>query len=222
MPNPPLHLELKEETLTRHEEISPGVFMIGFRRKQGFLPGQAIKLGIDGEHPPRIYSICSGVDDHELCVLFNVKPDGFLTPKLAALKPGDPVYASAPYGTFLGTDQPAWWIATGTGIAPFHGMLRSGMGKNKVLVHGARHLNQFCFADEFTAALGASYHRCCSAENAPGVFSGRVTGFLAQQDSLPQNQRYYICGQAGMAVETRDLLIEKGIPFKNIVTEIYF
>ncbi len=26
----------------------------------------------------------------------------------------------------------------------------------------------------------------------------------------------------GMAVETRDLLIEKGIPFENIVTEIYF
>jgi ferredoxin--NADP+ reductase len=49
-----------------------------------------------------------------------------------------------------------------------------------------------------------------------------VTGFLAKQDQLPQELHYYICGQATMAVETRDLLIEKGIPFGNIITEIYF
>jgi len=218
----PTNVELSKETLTRHEEISPGVFVIGFCRTHGFKPGQAIKLGIDTEAPPRIYSICSGANDDELCVLFNIKSDGFLTPKLAELKVGDAVYASAPYGTFLGTDAPAWWIATGTGIAPFRSMLRSGMGNNKVLVHGVRHLNQFYFFDDLAAALGDHYHRCCSAKSSPSIYAGRVTRFLAEQDSLPQDQRYYICGQAAMAVETRDLLIEKGIPFGNIVTEIYF
>ena len=216
------HVELMEETLTRHDEIAPGVFVIGFRRTHDFLPGQAIKLGIDDEHPPRIYSACSGAADDELCVLFNIKQDGFLTPRLAELKTGDTVYASEPYGTFLGTDEPAWWIATGTGIAPFHSMLRSGMGRNKVLVHGVRHLNQFYFSDEFAAALGGNYHRCCSAESAPEVFAGRVTDFLAGQEELPKDRKYYVCGQATMAVETRDLLIAKGIPFGNIVTEIYF
>ena len=222
MHEPPSNVELSKETLTRHEEISPDVFVIGFRRTHNFKPGQAIKLGIDTKHPPRIYGLCSGTQDDELCVLFNIKPDGFLTPKLAELKVGDAVYASAPYGTFLGTDEPAWWIATGTGIAPFRSMLRSGMGKNKVLIHGVRHLDQFYFSDECSEALGKSYHRCCSAESTPEVYSGRVTGFLAGQDQLPKNQPYYICGQATMAVETRDLLIEKGIPFGNIVTEIYF
>ena len=213
---------LNPETLTRHEEIAPGVFVIGFRRRHGFLPGQAIKLGLDAEHPPRIYSICSGAEDDELCVLFNIKSEGFLTPKLASLNPGDAVYASAPYGTFIGTDEPAWWIATGTGIAPFHSMLRSGMGKSAVLVHGVRHLDQFYFAEEFSSAFGVNYHRCCSAESGPEVYSGRVTGFLAEQHQLPKNPRYYICGQAAMAVEMRDLLIGKGIPFGNIATEIYF
>jgi len=222
MQTPPPNTELEKVPLTRHEELSPGVFVIGFRRKQGFLPGQAIKLGIDIETPPRIYSICSGPQDDELCVLFNIKEDGFLTPKLATLTVGDSIFASAPYGTFLGTDAPAWWIATGTGIAPFRSMLRSGMGKNKVLIHGVRHLNQFYFADELTEALGENYHRCCSAESDASVHAGRVTAFLAEQDSLPQELRYYICGQATMAVETRDLLIEKGIPFGNICTEIYF
>jgi ferredoxin--NADP+ reductase len=218
----PSNAELTAAILTRHEEISPGVFVIGFQRTHDFKPGQAIKLGVDPENPPRIYSICSGVQDDELCVLFNIKTDGFLTPKLAELNVGDAVYASTPYGTFLGTDAPAWWIATGTGIAPFRSMLRSGMRKNKVLVHGVRHLNQFYFSDDCSEALGNHYHRCCSAESAPDVFDGRVTAFLAEQDSLPKDQHYYICGQATMAVETRDLLIKKGIPFGNIVTEIYF
>ena len=214
--------DLCRTVLTRHDEISPGVFVIGFERRHDFQPGQAIKLGIGPENPPRIYSICSGNKDDELCVLFNIKTEGFLTPKLAELKAGDTVYASAPYGTFLGTHDPAWWIATGTGIAPFRSMLRSGQGQNKVLIHGIRHLNQFYFENELAAQLGATYHRCCSAEMADGIYAGRVTGFLAEQDQLPKELPYYICGQATMAVETRDLLIEKGIPFGNIITEIYF
>ena len=218
----PTHTQLEKATLTRHDEISPGVFVIGFRRTHDFKPGQAIKLGVDLKNPPRIYSICSGTQDDELCVLFNIKEEGFLTPQLAKLKVGDLVFSSAPYGTFLGTDAPAWWIATGTGLAPFRSMLRSGMGKNKVLVHGVRHLNQFYFSDELAETLGQNYHRCCSAESASSVYAGRVTGFLAEQKQLPKEPRYYICGQATMAVETRDLLIEKGIPFGNIVTEIYF
>jgi ferredoxin--NADP+ reductase len=214
--------ELIEQTLTRHDEISPGVFVIGFPRQHNFTPGQAIKLGIDSENPPRIYSVCSGNQDDELCVLFNVKDDGFLTPRLAKLKIGDSVFASAPYGTFLGTDAPAWWIATGTGIAPFRSMLRSGLGQHATLVHGVRHVNQFYFEDELREGLGANYHRCCSAESADGIYSGRVTAFLEAQDHVDKNWKYYICGQATMAVETRDLLISKGIPFGNIITEIYF
>jgi ferredoxin--NADP+ reductase len=155
-------------------------------------------------------------------VLFNVKEDGFLTPRLSALKVGDSVFASAPYGTFIGTDAPAWWIATGTGIAPFRSMLRSGQGKNKQLVHGVRHLNQFYFEDELRKGLGSNYQRCCSAESADGIHSGRVTAFLENHDEFSKDWKYYICGQATMAVETRDLLISKGIPFGNIITEIYF
>ncbi|QBG48055.1 oxidoreductase [Verrucomicrobia bacterium S94] len=214
--------ELHRVQLTHHEQISPGVFEIGFIRRYDFIPGQAIKLAIDEIHPPRIYSICSGNEDDELCVLFNIKEDGFLTPRLAKLTVGDTVFASVPYGTFFGTEAPAWWIATGTGIAPFRAMLRSGMGKNKKLVHGVRKLNQFYFQHELTEGLGENYHRCCSAERMDGIHPGRVTAFLASCADLPADWKYYICGQAQMAVETRDLLIEKGIPYENIVTEIYF
>ena len=214
--------ELSPVILTRHDEISPGVYLIGFKREHDFAPGQAVKLGIESDSPPRIYSISSGTDEDELCILFNIKEDGYLTPKLAELKCGDSVYTSKPYGTFLCPDEEAWWIAAGTGIAPFRSMVRSGMAAGKTLIHGVRRLNQFYFEDELREALGPDYHRCCSAETGEGAYSGRVTDYLAEQTDLPTDLRYYICGQATMAVETRDLLISKGIPFTRIMTEIYF
>jgi ferredoxin--NADP+ reductase len=222
MPQQPIPTELFPTVLTRHDEISPGVYVIGYKRDHDFSPGQAIKLGVDTETPPRIYSICSGVEDDELCILFNVKAEGYLTPKLAQLKCGDTIYISNPYGTFLCPDKKAWWIATGTGIAPFRCMVQSGMAEGKTLVHGVRHLNQFYFEDELRGASGLDYHPCCSAESDAPSYHGRVTSFLDQLPTLPTDVRYYICGQAAMAVDTRDLLIQKGVPFTHIVTEIYF
>jgi ferredoxin--NADP+ reductase len=220
MSTPPT--KLHAVTLTRHDEISPGVFVIGYKREHPFIPGQAVKLGIDGEHPPRIYSICSGPDDTELQVLFNIKEDGFLTPRLAKLKIGDTLLASEPYGTFLGTEEPAVWIATGTGIAPFRSMVRAGMVDGKTLVHGVRTPDQFYFSHELEEALGDDYRKCCSRANGADAFDGRVTKYLEDQPDLPSDIPYYICGQAIMAVEVRDILIAKGIPFSNIQTEIYF
>ncbi|GAH54743.1 unnamed protein product, partial [marine sediment metagenome] len=34
--------------------------------------------------------------------------------------------------------------------------------------------------------------------------------------------KVYICGQASMCVDLRDLLIARGVPFANIMVEIYF
>lgn len=212
---------LVEVALTNNLEISPGVYIISFKRFFDFIPGQVIKIGVDNDNPPRIYSICSGKNETEVSILFNVKDDGFLTPKLASMIPGDKIRVSKPYGSFLGTSEKAWWITTGTGIAPFYSMFKSGLVKNKTLIHGVRHLNQFYFEDELEWAMGKNYIRCCSQENSCDVIPGRVTEYLKNLNDLP-DVKYYICGQAIMVVEVRDLLIEKGIKFENILAEIYF
>jgi len=212
---------LIEHTLTGNIEISPGVHLISIFRDVDFLPGQVIKIAVDLEHPPRIYSICSGIHESEICILFSIKEDGFLTPKLASYIPGDKIFVSAPFGSFTDGPEPAWWIAAGTGIAPFFSMFKSGLFENKTLIHGVRHLNQFYFEDELSLTLGDNYIRCCSQEFSCDVFPGRVTAFLTQQEKLP-DVKYFICGKALMVVEVRDLLIEKGIPFENIMSEIYF
>lgn len=213
--------ELKEYVLLNNEEISPDVFLLSVKRDFEFMPGQVVQVAMDLIHPPRIYSICSGNQGSELQILFNIKEDGYLTPKLAGMIPGDRIYMSNPYGSFADSQDPSWWIATGTGIAPFYSMLKSGLEKNKTLIHGVRNLNQFYFEDEFEWKLGKSYIRCCSKENSCDTFPGRVTDYVKSLDNLP-DVRYFVCGKPIMVVEMRDLLIERGIPYENILAEIYF
>jgi len=213
---------LKEVTISGNEEISPGVHLISWKREHTFVPGQVVKITLDPSDAPRIYSVCSGASESEIRVLFNVKEDGILTPRLSGVIPGMKIWASNPYGSFKDNGTPAWWIATGTGIAPFYSMFRSGISENRTLIHGVRQLSQFYFEDELEWALGGNYVRCCSQEQSCNVFPGRVTDYLNEQKSLPTDINYYLCGKALMVVEVRDLLISKGVPYENILAEIYF
>lgn len=214
--------QLYEETVIDHREVSPGVYLLSVKRRFDFLPGQVIKVATDPIHPPRIYSICSGIMEDEMRILYYIKEDGFLTPKLSSLIPGDKVLVSQPYGSFTGTKDPAWWIAAGTGIAPFYSMFQSGLSQNKVLIHGASYLNQFYFEDELDWAMGKRYLRCCSREHSCDVFPGRVTDYLNSLEKLPVDMEYFVCGKPLMVVDVRDLLINRGIPYENIIAEIYF
>lgn len=214
--------ELEEVTITGNEEISPGVHLISWMRICDFSPGQVVKIAADPMIAPRIYSICSGNDEPEIRVLFNVKEDGLLTPWLAGVIPGVKILVSKPYGSFKDDKKPAWWIATGTGIAPFYSMFRSGIAENKTLIHGVRKLDQFYFEDELEWAMGDRYVRCCSQEQSCNVFPGRVNKYLEEIKELPTDINYYLCGKAIMVVEVRDLLISRGIPYENILAEIYF
>jgi ferredoxin--NADP+ reductase len=212
---------LSRKTLTSSEEIAEDVFLLGFRRDFDFMAGQVIGISVEKEGPRRLYSICSDEQEEEIKILYNVIDEGYLTPRLSDLAEGDSIWITEPRGDFLYDPAPAVWIATGTGIAPFYAMLRSGKYDNKILVHGERYLEKFYFFDVFSSHLGAHYTRCCTSEKAEGVFSGRVTDYLGEV-SLPPGHKYYLCGRAEMVVETRDLLIGHGIPFGNIVSEIYF
>ena len=64
--------------------------------------------------------------------------------------------------------------------------------------------------------------RCCSQEEDASVYHGRVTDYLLELEEIDPTLKYYLCGSAEMVVETRDILIQKGIPFDQIISEIYF
>ena len=208
--------------LSFSDQIASGIYLFGFKREFEFKAGQVIGIALQEDGPRRLYSICSGEQDNEVHILYNVIDEGYLTPRLSDLESGDNLWITEPRGEFTSNQEPAIWIATGTGLAPFYSMLKSGMAGNKVLIHGNRYLEQFHFFDEFDALLGTDYIRCCTAESDNGVFSGRVTEYLNQQPALDPGLKYYLCGKAEMVVDTRDILISKGIPFDHIVSEIYF
>ncbi len=208
--------------LLYNEQLAEGVYLLAFRRDFPFRAGQVIGIGMPADGPRRLYSICSGEQENEIKILYNVVEDGFLTPKLSDLNEGDSIWVTAPRGSFVSAPGPAVWIATGTGIAPFYSMLRSGQADNKVLIHGERYLERFHFYDEFNEALGDQYIRCCTAESDGMSYQGRVTDFLEEAGDPDPELKYYLCGRAEMVVEVRDLLISGGVPFDHIISEIYF
>ncbi len=215
-------LPLEVVKINSISEISREVFVLSFDRKHDFLPGQVVALTVDKAIPPRLYSICSGKDEKEISVLFNIKHEGLLSPLLATLKAADKLMVSPPFGAFLGDERPAWWIAAGTGVAPYRSMLRSGFAANKKLIHGGRTTDSFYFENEMFEAFNENYVRCCSQESGEGLYNGRLTNWLREQQQLPEGQLYYLCGSSEMVVEVRDILISKDVEIDKIMSEIYF
>jgi ferredoxin--NADP+ reductase len=203
-------------------KVTTGKFILSFNKQFGMKAGQVVALTSDRNIEPRIYSLCSGEDDLQMKILFDLKEDGMLTPQLSQLKSGGQIYVSKPYGSFRPTNElPMWWIATGTGIAPFHSMIRSGYKAEK-LIHGAREAAHFYFEREFKMALKENYLHCNSGNDGVGDYFGRVTNYIETIETLPKKIKYYLCGRALMVVEVRDLLISKGVPYENIISEIFF
>lgn len=215
-------LKLTKVKVSRQREIAPGVFVLSFPRIWDFTAGQVIGIGGHETDEARLYSIASGELDDEVDILYNINPEGKLTPWLALLNTADTLWVSEPFGAFASEPGNGWWIASGTGIAPFSSMLRTGLGAGKKVLHGGRNMQSFYFSDQFEAGIGENYIRCSSREDGPGVFHGRITKYLMEQPSLPVDEKYYLCGSAEMVVDVRDILIDKGVPFENIISEIYF
>ena len=174
-------------TLTFSEQISTGIFLFGFKRDFEFRAGQVIGIALEEHGPRRLYSICSGEQDDEVLILYNVIEEGYLTPRLSDLETGDTIWITEPRGEFTCNEAPAVWIATGTGIAPFYSMLRTGLASQKILIHGNRYLEQFHFFEDFNTILGSNYIRCSTAEQDEGCLSGRVTEYLEEQ-SIPKHR----------------------------------
>ena len=102
-----------------------------------------------------------GAPPHEF--YFNVVPDGPLSPRLAVLERGDPVWLLPnANGFFTIGEVPAaevlWCLSTGTGIGPFLSILRTDEPWEKfgrvVLVHAVR------IADRSHVSRRHRRHRC--------------------------------------------------------------
>ncbi|BDX37451.1 ferredoxin--NADP(+) reductase [Tenuifilaceae bacterium CYCD] len=215
-------IEHSKQRVISNERIAPGSHLLKLHRNHKFIAGQVIALGISAEIEPRLYSIASAENDDLITILYSEKAEGALTPMLSNLKTGDTLLVSKPFGTFTAVKDNAVFVATGTGIAPFMSMLLSNKVNHATVIHGASYPEFFYFSEYLHSTLGERYIRCCSRCMPGCLYVGRVTKFLKEWDALSPNKNYYLCGSAEMVVETRDILISRGVSTAKINSEIYF
>ena len=215
-------MKLQKLKILSQSQISNDSYILKTPRTGDFKAGQSVAVSINDKLPPRLYSICSGVNEAFFEILYKVVPEGQLTPHLSRLKEGDTILMSHPMGSFIHGDEPGFWIASGTGIAPFISMLKSGIVAPQKLLHGVRQQADRYFMNELRDKLNDVYSACVTVNPSEQDFKGRVTDWLREETALPMNIKYYLCGSPEMVVDVRDLLIERGISFKQITSEIYF
>ncbi|SDC96044.1 ferredoxin--NADP reductase [Williamwhitmania taraxaci] len=204
------------------EKLGPNGYWLTVKRPFDFIPGQVVKLTTSSTIAPRLYSIASGNNEPHLSFLFDLKSEGELTPQLIELKPGETILISPAFGEFICKESSAIWVASGTGIAPYLSMAKSGLSKGKQLIHGVRYHENFFFHDELERLLGERYIKCCSGSTVANMFEGRVTEYLQKATNLPLDRKYYLCGNPEMVVDTREVLLARGVAYENILAEIYF
>lgn len=214
--------EIFSVPVLKNERISTSSIILRLPKYAAVKAGQVINITTNSTTPPRMYSIASGEQDEYIELLLKIVERGELTPSLKHIRSNDSLLVSNPFGGFLATEDPAWFIATGTGIAPYLSMIRSGYSKNKKLLHGSREMEDFYYSEYLLGELGNNYKQCYTGSKPNQVFKGRVTEYLKQSELIDPNLKYYLCGSAEMVVDTRQILIGRGVSFKNILSEIYF
>ena len=205
-------------------DLSPSAYILRLERKKiNFKPGQCFNLGLKGSGINREYSIYSGVDDSYLEFLIKEVKRGSVSPALRKVKPGDEVALHGPYGAFIISSDRAkktlfTFIATGTGIAPFHSFVRTYPDLDYRIINGIRTAKErYDYSDYDSKRLTT----CVTRDDCWSGFKGRVTDYL-QQNYIDPTQIYFLCGNQGMIQKGYDLLRIKGVSGDHIFTEAFF
>jgi ferredoxin/flavodoxin---NADP+ reductase len=203
--------------------LTEGTFVLRLERGDlQFKAGQHIIVGMKDELDQREYSVYSGEKDDYLEILVREVLTGKVSQQLMHCKPGQFLQVNGPFGSFGLESYEMYsrkllFIATGTGIAPFHSFVRSYPGINYTLFHGVNYSTEAYERDDYDQQR---YILCTSKERTSGQ-RGRVTRFLPGYP-LDHDTLCYLCGNNNMIYEVYHILREKGIPEENIFTEVYF
>jgi ferredoxin/flavodoxin---NADP+ reductase len=203
-----------------------------------FEAGQFVRIALDtekgnpGSRVARPFSFVNPPRDPVLEFYGVIVPEGPLSPRLARLAKGDALFvADNPSGFLVLSEVPPaedlWLVATGTGIAPFLSILRSGTPwqryRRVILVHGARHAKELVYRDvieEVGRNLPGrfSYVRFVSRENSPTALQGRIPAAIrdgrleaAGVPIAPERSQFMLCGNPDMLKDVAAALAERGL-----------
>ncbi len=205
-----------------------------------FSAGQLISLRVGG-NLRRQYSIASSPAQKDVLDFYvDIAPGGVGSKQFDAAKPGDIFEFLAPLGRFIyhppvNPQAPVVFLATGTGIAPFLGMLKQQLSLQKdnrpfYLFWGLR-FEEDVYLREELANLERDYSNfdykiCLSqpSEDWPGA-KGYCTKNLSthwSQIAHIQDAHFYLCGAGRMIADGVMQLREQQIPEQQIFFEKFY
>ena len=202
--------------------------------------GQFVMIGlpVDGRPLMRAYSIASANWEEHL-EFFSIKvPNGPLTSRLQHIQPGDDLLVSRkPTGTLLISDlhpgRNLYLLATGTGLAPFLGVIKDPDVYERfdkvILTHGVRETGDLAYHDYIVNELPRHehlgemisrqllYYPAVSREAfrhhgrlTDLMDSGRMMADLGLDPLDPARDRAMICGSPQMLADFRTILDGRG------------
>ena len=220
--NPP---KVHMTALLKRSRLSEKAVEIELTRPAGFsfVPGQRIRFIQKSNE--RDYSLISTPEDPTLLLCVREVAGGAFSPYLASARVETRFHFSGPHGyfTFRSTSRTPVFIATGTGIAPFVSMGRSGE-KGFILLHGVRSPQDLYYAS-FFRKIAKAYIPCISAfpmgsHSPAGNFAGRVTDYL-ETELPPLPYDFYLCGRGDM-IRDATLLVDERFSDSYVYTEIFY
>ncbi|MEE2862243.1 MAG: ferredoxin--NADP reductase [Pseudomonadota bacterium] len=231
------------QTVTEVKHWTDSLFSFRVTRPASlrFRSGEFVMIGLPGDNGKpilRAYSIASPNWDDGL-EFYSIKvPDGPLTSRLQHIKPGDQIILRPkPVGTLvldaLLPGKRLWFLATGTGIAPFASLMRDPETYERyeqvVMMHTCRTAEELVYGAELVDNLRHDpllaemygedfakrllYYPTTTRE--PSPFMGRITDNLTSGKVLtdlnlppisPETDRAMICGSLAFNVDVKAVL----------------
>jgi ferredoxin--NADP+ reductase len=217
-------------------------FRVTRPRSLRFRSGEFVMIGLMGDTGKpllRAYSIASPAWDEEL-EFYSIKvPDGPLTSKLQHIQPGDEIILRPkPVGTLvhdaLLPGKRLWFLATGTGLAPFASLMREPETYEKydqvIMMHTCREVAELEYGRQLVDSLKDDpligdlvgdkllYYPTTTRE--PFTHMGRVTDNLTSGKVFtdlglpPMNRdddRAMVCGSLAFNIDVKKILEDFGL-----------
>ena len=187
-----------------------------------FIPGQCIRLAY--KEIERYYSISSAPSEQTIRICAVCPEDENSSAWLADAKTDTRIVISGPVGyfTFAPSERSVVFVATGSGIAPFLSMARSGVNGFTMFqeVTGADEL----YYDSFFRTVAKQYTPCLmegseTPKMPPDTFGGSAAECLQNQLS-PACYDFYLCGRQEMIRDVTHT-VDKYFPDSFVFKEVF-
>lgn len=215
-------MEKRTYEIIERKQETYDVVTLKFKKSFSYVPGQFITVYFleTGTPEGKSYSLSSA--PHEDYASITVKAMGEFSNRLCALRPGQTILASPPYGFFWSesTDSDIVLLSSGVGIAPFRSMALDSIARNSdrkiLLFHSVRTRADILFKKEFESIPHTYF--ITREEQRERMKPKQIIESL-QDLNEPE---FFLCGSISFVREMWIGLRENGVPEEVIYTEAFF